>query len=59
MLPCIYKRDEYIDGGNNSSIDLANVIVLNIPTKTIDSYGRQAMELTGSGTGYSSPAAIC
>ncbi len=43
---------EYIDGGNNSSIDLANVIVLNIPTKTIDSYGRQAMELTGSGTGY-------
>lgn len=44
--------DEYIDGGNNSSIDLANVIVLNIPTKTIDSYGRQAMELTGSGTGY-------
>ena len=43
---------EYTDGGNNSSIDLANVIVLNIPTKTIDSYGRQAMELTGSGTGY-------
>lgn len=44
--------NEYIDGGNNSSIDLANVIVLNIPTKTIDSYGRQAMELTGSGSGY-------
>lgn len=44
--------DEYIDGGSNTSIDLANVIVLNIPTKTIDSYGRQAMELTGSGTGY-------
>lgn len=43
---------EYTDGGNNSSIDLANVIVLNIPTQTIDSYGRQAMELTGSGTGY-------
>lgn len=43
---------EYADGGNNSSIDLANVIVLNIPTKTIDSYGRQAMEMTGSGTGY-------
>lgn len=44
--------DEYIDGTNNSSIDLANVIVLNIPTETIDSYGRQAMELTGSGSGY-------
>lgn len=44
--------EEYVDGGNNQSIDLANVIVLNIPTKTIDSYGRQAMELTGSGSGY-------
>ena len=36
--------DEYIDGGNNSSIDFANVIVLNIPSKSVDSYGRQAME---------------
>ena len=44
--------DEYIDGGNNSSIDFANVIVLNIPTKSVDSYGRQAMEMTGSGSGY-------
>lgn len=51
--------EEYIDGGADSSstdddrsIDFANVIVLNIPTETIDSYGRQAMELTGSGSGY-------
>lgn len=44
--------EEYIDGGNNSSIDFANVIVLNIPTKTVDNYGRQAMEMTGSGHGY-------
>lgn len=44
--------DEYIDGGNNSSIDFANVIVLNIPSKSVDSYGRQAMEMTGSGSGY-------
>lgn len=44
--------EEYIDGTDNTSIDLANVIVLNIPTKTIDNYGRQAMELTGSGSGY-------
>lgn len=43
---------EYVDGEDDSSIDLANVIVLNVPTKTIDSYGRQAMELTGSGSGY-------
>ncbi len=44
--------EEYIDGGNNSSIDFANVIVLNIPSKTVDGYGRQAMEMTGSGVGY-------
>ena len=44
--------DEYIDGGNNSSIDFANVIVLNIPSQTVDGYGRQAMEMTGSGSGY-------
>lgn len=37
---------------DNCSIDFANVIVLNIPTKTIDGYGRQQMEVTGSGTGY-------
>ena len=44
--------EEYKDGGNNSSIDLANVIVLNVPTHSYDSYGRQEMEVTGSGTGY-------
>lgn len=43
---------EYYDGGNDSSIDLKNVIILNIPTKTIDNYGRQEMEVTGSGSGY-------
>lgn len=43
---------EYYDGGNDSSIDLTNVIILNVPTKSIDSYGRQEMEVTGTGTGY-------
>lgn len=49
---------EYIDDvttGNTSddvSIDFTNVIVLNVPTKSIDSYGRQEMEVIGSGTGF-------
>lgn len=42
---------EYTDG-NDTSIDFTNVIILNVPTKTVDNYGHQAMELTGSGTGY-------
>lgn len=49
---------EYIDDvetGNTSddkSIDFTNVIIINVPTKTYDSYGRQQMEVTGSGDGY-------
>ncbi len=49
---------EYIDDvetgstADDVSIDFANVIILDVPTKSIDSYGRQAMEVTGSGTGY-------
>ena len=49
---------EYVDDvetGNSSdnvSIDFANVIILDAATKSIDGYGRQAMELTGSGNGY-------
>ena len=49
---------EYIDdvttGGtdDNKSIDFTNVIILNVPTKTNDSYGRQEMEVTGHGNGY-------
>lgn len=49
---------EYIDDvttGNTSddvSIDFTNIIILDVPTKSIDSYGRQEMEVTGSGTGF-------
>ncbi|MDO4815332.1 MAG: DUF3048 domain-containing protein [Bacillota bacterium] len=49
---------EYIDdvetgrSDDNTSIDFTNVIILDVPTKTIDSYGRQEMEVTGSGSGY-------
>lgn len=42
---------EYTDG-DSTSIDFANVIILNVPTKTVDNYGHQSMELTGSGSGY-------
>lgn len=55
----LYMSDkEYIDDvttGSSSddvSIDFANFIILNAATKSVDGYGRQAMELTGSGTGY-------
>lgn len=49
---------EYIDDvttGNTSddvSIDFTNIIILDVPTKSIDSYGRQEMEVTGSGAGF-------
>ena len=43
---------EYVDRNGGVSIDLANVIILNVPTKTIDGKGHQQMELTGSGTGF-------
>ena len=42
---------EYTDG-YNTSIDFANVIILNVPTKTVDSKGHQEMNVVGSGSGY-------
>ena len=49
---------EYIDDvetgstADDVSIDFKNVIILDVSTKTIDSYGRQEMEVTGSGNGF-------
>jgi len=47
-----YDDVETGDTSDDTSIDFANVIILDAATKSVDSYGRQAMELTGSGNGY-------
>lgn len=45
------KGVEYTDGAK-THIDFANVIVLNVATKTVDGKGHQQMNLVGSGNGY-------
>ena len=45
------KGVEYTDG-NSKHIDFANVIILNVATKTVDGKGHQEMNLVGSGTGF-------
>ena len=44
--------NEYIDRTNDASIDLANVIVLNVAYDVVDDAAHKDMTLTGSGTGY-------
>ena len=52
------SNKEYFDDvetgstADDTSIDFANIIILDVATKSIDGYGRQQMEVTGNGTGY-------
>lgn len=52
----MYKRSqnsvELIDYTSKERITTKNIILYNVPYKTIDSKGRQNMENTGSGSGY-------
>lgn len=52
----VYKRSqnntELIDYTSKERIVTKNIIVYNVGYKPIDSYGRQDMQNTGSGTGY-------
>lgn len=42
----------YIDGNTGNTMTFTNLMVLKADTKTIDSYGRLDVNLTGSGSGY-------
>lgn len=46
-----YNTD-YIDGTTQSAVDFKNLLVLFADTRIIDDYGRRAVDLVGSGTGY-------
>ena len=46
-----YNMD-YIDGTTQTAVDFKNLVVLFAETKIVDDYGRRAVQLTGSGTGY-------
>lgn len=52
----VYKRSqnntELIDFTSKERITAKNIIVYNVGYRTMDSYGRQDMQNTGSGTGY-------
>ena len=46
-----YKAD-YKDGATGEAVPFTNLLILSADTKTVDSYGRLAVDLIGSGTGY-------
>ena len=46
-----YKGD-YKDGATGEPVPFSNLLVLSADMKTVDSYGRLAVDLIGSGTGY-------
>ncbi len=43
---------DYIDGATGEVVGFSNVLVLSASMRAVDDYGRLAVELTGSGTGY-------
>lgn len=45
-------RGDYNDKTDDKSIDIKNVIILNVPYTVIDDVAHKDMELTGSGTGF-------
>lgn len=46
-----YKAD-YKDGATGEAVPFSNLLILSADMKTVDSYGRLAVDLVGSGTGY-------
>ena len=52
----VYNGNEYnqtyIDGTTKSAVDFKNLLVLFADTKIVDDYGRRAVQLVGSGSGY-------
>lgn len=45
-------RGDYYDNTDDKSIDIKNVIILNVPFTVVDDVAHKDMEFTGSGTGY-------
>lgn len=43
---------DYIDGNTGEAVQFKNLLVLYAETQTVDSYGRRAVTLTGTGTGH-------
>lgn len=48
----VQYNDDYKDGATGEKVAFSNVLVLSAAMSTVDSYGRLAVELTGSGDGY-------
>lgn len=48
----VQYNDDYKDGATGEKVEFSNVLVLKAAMSTVDSYGRLAVELTGSGDGY-------
>lgn len=48
----VQYNDDYKDGATGEKVEFSNVLVLSASMTTVDSYGRLAVELTGSGEGY-------
>lgn len=48
----VQYNDDYKDGATGEKVEFSNVLVLSASMTTVDSYGRLAVELTGSGDGY-------
>ena len=47
-----YISDKEYTDGNDTHIDFANVIILNVSNKVVDNKGHREMNLVGSGTGF-------
>lgn len=46
-----YSKD-YIDGTTQTAVNFKNLVVLFADTSIVDDYGRRAVQLVGTGTGY-------
>lgn len=45
-------NDDYKDGATGEKVAFSNVLILSAAMRTVDSYGRLAVDLVGSGEGY-------
>lgn len=48
----VQYKDDYKDGATGEAVTFSNLLILTADMKTVDSYGRLAVDLIGSGTGY-------
>lgn len=48
----VQYNDDYKDGATGEKVTFSNVLILSAAMRTVDSYGRLAVDLVGSGDGY-------